>query len=146
MISPRKAGRGKTTMHRVEETNYGYRIVFEGFLAKDDLGGLIDQMKRTIRPRNGSGTFPVLVDMRKSHAFPSEAQEVIKQAILYCKGVGMERNCVILNSAIAAMQAKRLAKETGIDSWIRYIDASSDPEWEKAALDWLIRAVDPEEN
>lgn len=133
-------------MHRVEETDYGYRIVFEGYLVKDDLGDLIENMKRTIRPRNGSGNFPVLVDMRKSHAFPADAQEVIKQAILYCKQVGMDRNCVVLNSAIAAMQAKRLAKETGIDSFIRYIDASSDPQWEKAALDWLVRAVDPERN
>lgn len=131
-------------MHKIEQTQYGYRIVFEGFLQKEDLSDFIDKMKSTIRP--GAGTFPVLVDMRKAQAFPADAQEVIRQAMMYCKEVGMERNAVVLNSAIAALQAKRLSKETGVDTGARYIDASSDPDWERAALDWLVKAIDPDLN
>lgn len=136
--------RGKKLMHKIEQTKYGYRIVFEGFLQRDDLGNFMNEMKRTIQPRGN--TFPVLVDLRKAQAFPADAQEVIRQAMVYCKEVGMERNAVVLNSAIAALQAKRLSKETGVDSGARYIDASSDPDWEKAALDWLVRAIDPDLN
>lgn len=133
-------------MHRIEETPYGYKVVFQGFLQRDDAGALLDTLRRTVQPRNGGGPFSVLVDIRTSRAFPAEAQEVLKQAILHCKENGMERNVVILNSAIAALQARRLAKETGIDGWIRYIDASGEPEWERVALDWLIRAIDPDLN
>jgi len=50
---------------------------------------------------------------------------------------------VVLNSAIATLQARRLGKETGTDRWARYIDASH-PDWEKIALDWLVSAKDPE--
>ena len=39
---------------------------------------------------------------------------------------------MVLNSAIATLQARRLAKQTGIAPSIRYIDASAEPEWEKA--------------
>lgn len=131
-------------MHKIEQTQYGYRIVFEGFLQREDLSDFIDKMKRTIRP--GGGSFPVLVDMRKAQAFPADAQEVIRQAMMYCKEVGMERNAVVLSSAIAALQAKRLSKETGVDTGARYIDASSDPEWEKVALNWLVKAIDPDLN
>jgi hypothetical protein len=131
-------------MHKIEPTGYGYRIVFEGFLQKDDLGSFLNEMKSTIRPR--SGNFPVLVDMRKAQAFPAEAQEIIKQAMNYCRDAGMDRACVILSSPIAALQAKRLSKETGVDPDSRYIDASSRPDWEKIALDWLVRAVDPDVN
>ena len=131
-------------MHKIEQTKYGYRIVFEGFLQGDDLGNFIHEMKSTIRPRNGN--FPVLVDMRKAQAFPADAQEVIRQAMMYCKEAGMERNAVVLNSAISALQAKRLSKETGVDTGARYIDASSDPEWERVALDWLVKAIDPDLN
>jgi hypothetical protein len=131
-------------MHKIEQTGYGYRIVFEGFLQRDDLGNFIDEMRATIRPR-GTG-FPVLVDMRNAQAFPAEAQEIIKQAMQYCKDAGMERACVILSSPIAALQAKRLSKETGVDPGSRYIDASSQPDWEKVALDWLVRSVDPDVN
>ena len=129
-------------MHRIEQTKYGYKLVFEGFIQKQDLSTLLDDMKRTIRPRGGA--FPVLMDMRHSRAFPADATVILKEAILFFKQAGMERNAVVLNSAIATLQARRLARETGIDASIRYIDASTEQDWEKIAIDWLVRAVDPE--
>ena len=33
---------------------------------------------------------------------------------------------------------KRLAKETGIYEWERYIDASSHPNWEEDAMKWIV--------
>ena len=131
-------------MHRIEQTQYGYKLVFEGFLQKQDLSTLLDDMKQTIRSRGRK--FPVLVDMRHSRAFPADAQEILKEAIRFCTQVGMERNAVVLNSAIATLQARRLAKETGIETSSRYIDASTEQDWEKIALDWLVRAVDPDVN
>jgi hypothetical protein len=132
-------------MHRNEETKYGYKLVLEGFLQRDEVGQLLEDMKAKIKPREKGQTFPLLLDMRKSNAFPSDAREVLKQCLLFCKQSGMERNAVILASAIATLQARRIAKETGIDRWARYIDASSRPnDWEKIAVDWLIRGVEPE--
>jgi hypothetical protein len=129
-------------MHRIEQTQYGYKLVFEGFLQKQDLSTLLDDMKQTIRSRGRK--FPVLLDMRHSRAFPADAQVILKEAILFFKQVGMERNAVVLNSAIATLQVRRLGKETGIDATSRYIDASTEQDWEKVAIDWLVGAVDPE--
>jgi hypothetical protein len=131
-------------MHRIEQTQYGYKLVFEGFLQKHDLSTLLDDMKQTIRSRGRK--FPVLMDMRHSRAFPADAQEILKEAIRFFKQVGMERNAVVLNSAIATLQARRLGKETGIDAASRYIDASTEQDWEKVALDWLVAAKDPDAN
>ena len=128
-------------MHRIEETSYGYRLTFEGFLQRDEAGELLAKMRSTVRPKNGG--FAVLLDMRHSRAFPAEAQDLIQSALSFCKTAGLERNAVVLNSAIATLQARRLAKQTGIATWIRYIDASAEPEWEKAAVGWLADAVDP---
>jgi DNA invertase Pin-like site-specific DNA recombinase len=129
-------------MHRIEQTQYGYKLVFEGFLQKQDLSTLLDDMKQTIRSRGRK--FPVLLDMRHSRAFPADAQEILKEAIRFFKQVGMERNAVVLNSAIATLQTKRLLKETGIDATSRYFDASTEQDWEKVALAWLVGAVDPD--
>ena len=129
-------------MHRIEQTQYGYKLVFEGFLQKHDLSTLLDDMRRTVFSRGRK--FPVLLDMRHSRAFPADAQEILKEAIRFFKQVGMERNAVVLNSAIATLQARRLGKETGIDAASRYIDASTEQDWERVALDWLVRAVDPD--
>jgi hypothetical protein len=129
-------------MHRIEQTQYGYKLVFEGFLQKQDLSTLLDDMRRTVFSRGRK--FPVLLDMRHSRAFPADAQEILKEAIRFFKQVGMERNAVVLNSAIATLQARRLGRETGIDATSRYIDASAERDWEKVALDWLVGAVDPD--
>lgn len=131
-------------MHRIEQTQYGYKLVFEGFLQKHDLSTLLDDMKQTIRSRGHK--FPVLLDMRHSRAFPTDAQEILKEAIRFFKQVGMERNAVVLSSAIATLQTRRLLKETGIDALSRYIDASTEQEWERVALDWLVAGVDPDSN
>ena len=122
-------------MHRIDETDYGYRVTLEGFLQRDHAAALLAEVRRQVRPR-GEG-FALLLDLRASRAFPAEAQEVLKQVILHCREAGLERNVVLLNSAIAALQARRLARETGIDGAIRYIDVSSEPEWERAARRWL---------
>ncbi len=42
------------------------------------------------------------------------------------------------------MQFKRIAKETGIYEWERYINASATPNWEQAGADWLTKAADPD--
>lgn len=126
---------------RVEETSYGYRLRFGGFLERNAAGALLSEIRSVIRPRGAA--FALMVDLRESRAFAAEAQEILRQAILHCKDAGMERNACILNSAIATLQARRLGRETGVDETSRYIDASADPDWERVALDWLLRAVDP---
>ena len=132
-------------MHRIEETKYGYKLVLEGFLQREEVDQLLATMKEKIKPREKGQSFPLLLDMRKSNAFPSDAREILKQCLLFCKESGMQRNAVILASAIATLQARRIAKETGIDRWARYIDASSRPnDWEKIAVDWLANGVDPD--
>jgi hypothetical protein len=131
-------------MHRIEATQYGYRLVLEGFLQREEVGQLLETMKKTIQPVEKGKSFPLLMDLRNSRAVPADARDLMKEAILFCKQVGMERNAVVLNSAIATLQARRLGKETGIDRWARYIDASSRPDWEKIAIDWLTGIKDPE--
>ena len=38
----------------------------------------------------------------------------------------------------------KIAKETGIYEWERYIDVTAQPGWEQIALDWILNAVDPD--
>jgi hypothetical protein len=51
---------------------------------------------------------------------------------------------VILENAVITLQFRRLAKETGIYNWERYIDASKHKDWEKIGLDWVERGIDPD--
>jgi len=126
-------------MHRVEETKYGYRLIFEGAL-DEDVTDLETDLRGRIHPKNGP--FSLMMDLRKFSAFPHHIREILKRSLFLCREAGMERNAVVLNSAIATLQAKRLAREAGVESWSRYFDATY-PDWERTALDWVVRAVEP---
>ncbi|HYO15068.1 MAG TPA: hypothetical protein VE685_17885 [Thermoanaerobaculia bacterium] len=131
-------------MYRIEETSYGYRVKFEGHLQRDDAGALLTEVKAVIRPRGAA--FAVLMDLRSSRALPAETQDILRATIVHFREAGMERNACVLDSAIAALQARRLAREAGVADGTRTIDVSHQPDWERVALDWLVRAIDPDLN
>lgn len=129
-------------MYSIEETSYGYKVRFEGHLQRDVAGALLAEVRSLIRPQGSA--FSVLVDLRGSRAFPPETQDLLRAAIAHFKEAGMERNVCVLDSAVAALQARRLAREAGVAEVSRTIDASGRPDWERIALDWLVRAIDPD--
>lgn len=129
-------------MINIDETSYGYKVTFEGFAQKDDVTKLSQRLGQILSSRNSP--FGMMVDLRQSRAIPADAQESLMQGIDYCTQYGMERCAVVVASAIAKIQAVRIAKETGIYETTRYVDASASPDWEKEALAWIRDAEDPE--
>jgi len=129
-------------MQRVRRTDFGVEIVFGGPLSREEAAELLAELDREL-PAAG-GHFGVLVDSRRSRAYSAMEQETFRRGILFCVERGMERAVVVHDSAISALQAKRLAKETGTLAWTRYIDARSHPDWPRLAHDWLLQAIDPD--
>ena len=80
--------------------------------------------------------FGVFVDMRKLKPLPFESQKHLQDGQKLYKEKGMIRSVVILDNAVLTMQFKRLAQESGIYAWERYLDASKNLNWEKAGIDW----------
>jgi hypothetical protein len=74
---------------------------------------------------------------------PDSQALMVKGQALY-RAKGMQRSAVILNDAVVTGQFMRLAKESGIYAYERYIDASNDPQWHRHAEDWVRSGVDPD--
>jgi hypothetical protein len=60
------------------------------------------------------------------------------------KSKGMNRSAVVLANPVVTQQFKRLAQQSGIYSYERYIDASTVPDWTKTAVAWVREGVDPD--
>jgi hypothetical protein len=88
--------------------------------------------------------FGVFVDMRDLLLLPPESQPAAKEGQILCRAEGMVRSVVILSDDITAMQFRRIAKQTGIYEWERYIDAAAEPNWKQVGEDWLVDGVDPD--
>lgn len=90
------------------------------------------------------GDFCVFVDMRGLIPLAEGPRKRISEGQKLFKAYGMQRSVVILDNPVLTMQFKQIAHETGIYQWERYIDASSNPEWEKTGMDWLEKSIDPD--
>ena len=58
---------------------------------------------------------------------------------------GMNKSVVIVASSEIAKQFTSIARKTGIYAWERYINSVHNFGWEKAAMDWLLNGIDPDE-
>jgi len=127
-------------MHKIEETGYGYLMTFEGFFRREDMEAWVSDIRKQI---GGRGSFGVLVEMRGAAAFPVEAQEVLFEGIQLCREKGMERAAVVVANPISKIQAVRISKETGIHDIVKFVDASSETDWERLATDWIEQGIQP---
>jgi hypothetical protein len=129
-------------MHKIEKTEFGFRLTFDGFIKADEMKTWAADSKKALE--SVPSRFGVFVDMRNLKPLPPDAQAPMEEGQKLYKQKGMERSVVILNSASLTMQFKRIAKETGIYGWERYVDASKTADWEKVGLDWVKKGVDPD--
>jgi hypothetical protein len=128
-------------MYKIEEKSFGFEVSFSGFLQGPEILEFRQEMETKVTGQREP--FGVLVDLRESRTFPAEAQAGLMQIIGYCREHGMERNAVVVNSAITKIQAARLARETQIPH-VRFLDAADNPEWRRQAEDWLTQGKEPD--
>ena len=130
-------------MFSIETKDFGYKLVFEGFIESDEMNDWFSESKRIMgEPTNRE--FGVFVDMRKLYPLPPESRDIMEEGQKLYKAMGMVRSVVIVNNIVTQLQFIRIAKETGIYGWERYIDASSVSNWELVGLDWIIDGKDPD--
>ena len=129
-------------MYRIEKVNWGYRITFGGSCPVEEIAKWLEKSRKILADQEEE--FFVFVDMRTIIPLSREAQVHIQEGQKHYKLRGMLRSAVILSSPVVAAQFRRIAGETGIGRWERYIDASTVPDWEEVGMDWLLKEIDPE--
>lgn len=125
----------------VEKTDYGLKLAVRGFISPEEVGQMNREIEQLATKLDRG--FGVVVDMRDNRAFSNEVAELMKKQIGACIENGMSRGAVVLQSAIMTLQARRLVTETGMGDKVRFIDASSDTDWEPAAVAWAARGEEP---
>ena len=128
-------------MYQIEKKGYGFKLTFGGFVKASEMEEWKAASEKALASQ--SGKFGVLVDMRTLKPLPANAQAVMVDGQKQYKMRGLERSAVILDSAVTTGQFRRLAKESGIYAWERYVGADT-PKHEQAAEAWITRGVDPD--
>lgn len=147
MIDAFSQGVRKNTMHLFEKTNYGFKVSVSGYFSLDaakewwqDYLVIIEQVKS-----HWGRDFGQFVDLRGFKPGDEEAQKYITSGMELFKKSGGGRSIVLFDSPIGAMQVKRLAKESGIYQWARFIDFQTHPTFEVVVEQWLVHGQDPDQ-
>ena len=130
-------------MYSIEKTDYGYHLTFGGQILEFEMADWVEESRKALDGQKGA--FSVFVDMRRLNPIPTESQVQMQKGQRLYKQKGMERSVVILENPTLTRQFSRIAKQTGILPWERYVDASLVRDWEKVALDWIIEGIDPDQ-
>ncbi len=124
-------------------TEYGFRSTAPGYIIPAEARLWFEDLQTRVLGLEGR-SFGLLVDSRTQKSNPPETQEIIREAMVWLREHGMQRSVVVLDSTVALIQILRIAKSTGVFSYERYLDALKDVHWERKAVDWLVRGVDPD--
>jgi len=129
-------------MYQVSKTPYGFHLTFGGHITQPEMEQWVKECQAALA--KGPKSFSVLVDMRDLKPLPPEVRGVMEKGQEAFKKGGMARSAVVLHSAMLAMQFKNIAKESGIYAWERYVNTEENPDWEKRALGWVEKGIDPD--
>ena len=129
-------------MYKIERKDFGFKLTFGEFMNAEEMKNWVEDSKKSLS--TAPKEFGVFVDMRTLKPLPQDSQKAMEEGQKLYKERGMSRSVVILNSPTVTAQFKRIAKETGIYNWERYLDASTIPNWEEKGRSWLSRAIDPD--
>ena len=128
-------------MYKIAKTALGFDLTFGGVMTKAELEKWYEESEQVLSGQYGP--FGVIIDMRTLTPLPTEAQAVMVKGQSMYHRRGMQRSCVILQDAITTIQFMRLARQSGIFKYERYIDASTHRDWLAEARNWVAHAVAP---
>jgi hypothetical protein len=128
-------------MYKIEKTDYGFRLEFEGFIQAGEMQEWYEQSKKALE--NVSEEFKVLVDMRKMKTLPPDAKVILEEGQRYYVDKGGIGSAVIASDVITKEQQRNIGVRSGVGPREVYIDAS-DPDCEQKALDWVTKGIAPE--
>ncbi len=130
-------------MYTIDETVYGIRLSFSGQITPEELESWISESEEILKNRKSD--FGVFVDLRNIKPIHASELFLFRNGQKLYKNHGMVRSSVILKGAIITLQFRDIAKKSDIFFNERYIDASSNHNWEEEGIKWVKDGIEPSE-
>jgi len=128
-------------MYRIERTDWGFELEFGGNMSAEEVQQWYQDWAEALKGR--LGPFSVFVDMRTLIPLSKEAMIPLGEGQRLARQSGMIRSVVIVQNPATASQFRRIAGDTGINQWERYIDAISFENWKELGMNWILQGLEP---
>jgi hypothetical protein len=127
-------------MYKIEQKNYGVKLIFSGFLRETEMLSWQTEMLNLLKDLSDS--FGMLIDMREMTALPAKSQEIVMKTQKIFKP-RVVRSTTVTHSVITDIQSKRIGTASGVNETKRFINAMDTPDWEERAVNWIEKGVEP---
>jgi hypothetical protein len=128
-------------MYTIEKKSWGYELVFGGDVSAEEIERWYQEWAEVLKDQ--LGPFSVFVDMRTLIPLSKEAVTPLAEGQKLARQCGMIRSVVIVQNPATASQFRRIAGDTGINQWERYIDATHVADWKERGMDWIVQGIEP---
>jgi len=128
-------------MYKIERRVFGYKLTFSGYIAGKEMTRWLEDSRRELE--ESPAEFGVFVDMRNLGPLPPESRKLIREGQNLYRKEGMKRSAVILADSSTSLHFRRIARESGIYNKERYINSSTNPDWESAGIGWARDGREP---
>lgn len=128
-------------MYKIVRTDYGLHITMSGQYAKEEIQRYVAEKEAILN--TFTEPYSLLVDLRSAIP-PEDADEgLLAQSQRRMKGGHLLRMAIIVMSPVLEAQAKQIVFTSGLEDRTRVINANRVRTWDTAALDWIIKGVEP---
>jgi len=128
-------------MYTIEKKSWGYELVLGGNVNVEEMTRWYQDWAETVKDH--LGPFSVFVDMQTLIPLSKGAMEPLAKGQRLARQCGMIRSVVVAQNPATASQFRRIAGDTGINQWERYIDATTVSDWKEQGLDWILQGIEP---
>lgn len=128
-------------MYKFEKQNYGMQLSTSGDFDEKEICQLAEEI--TSMASSIEKPFSIFVDTREMWSLGQSTLSTLIECQQAASRAGLERSVVVLISPVIRNQLRRVAADSGISDGERYINAAKNEDWEKVAMDWILRGIEP---
>lgn len=121
-------------MYELEQEPYGIEVDLSGYMEMDEVESFCEEFESMCETL--SDGWAVFADHRDLAALPDGADDRFAQMMQYAMKENVGPQAVVVDSAIAAMQQRRMRDEIDIDGQ-KVINAEENDDWEADARAWV---------
>lgn len=121
-------------MYDVQEAEYGISVDLDGYLDMEEVETFCEEFESYAASLPDG--WSVIADHRNLSALPDGADARFAEMMTNAVENGVGPTAVVVDSAIAAMQQRRMQDEVGIEGQ-KVINVEDTDDWEQTAREWI---------
>ena len=129
-------------MYKFEKQDYGLKLTVSGDLTEQEISGMTDELKSLVG--SISKPFSILVDAREAITLDQSVFHLLSDCQKIVQAAGRQSAAIVINSPVLKSQGQRITIDSGSTEAVRFIDSSKTEDWEKVAMDWILRGKEPD--